>query len=209
MILYHYTTLMGAIGIAKTERIFKGRCISQDGKSTISDFAVNLTTSQSCIGHGLHLGNIITKELAYKISKEHPNSLYLEKPKKPSGDYKLLDHSQIRFEIEIHENDKDAIKCTDFYKNNPETIFFLAASGHNPLLGYLEDNEFLSFIKKFKSGSMGNMSQSWYYYKNEIIATQTKVAISSNFNEYSNSMEFSDFKNTIDAEMAQQAQPSK
>ncbi|MFM2083198.1 MAG: hypothetical protein RLY95_16 [Pseudomonadota bacterium] len=189
MIFYHYTSAHGLNGISETKKILKGQGVLVNGSKVNPALGVNLTTSPSCIGHGLHLGQSIA--LGSDLYKKMPANVWVQKG---LNCVKLVDHSQVRLEIKLERNDPLAQSAADYYSSNPAILRRLAFTGHNPLMPYLGQGEIDGYRAAFEIGALKDMSATWYYYFGEIpIECIRSVSICSAFNVYRGSMKFSEW----------------
>lgn len=187
MIFYHYTTANGARAIAETQKIRKGRGVLADGLKIESELGVNLTTSPSCIGHGLPFG----QKLSEDIFKKAPSTTFVWKNPDDPTDIRLLDHSKFRLEIELDEQDLKLQSATAYYAKNLKLLKNLALTGHDPLLDCRSKLEQEMCRAAFISGNIEDMSRTWYYYFDEIPATKIKsISVASVFDVYDATMPF-------------------
>lgn len=198
MIFYHYTTDNGAAQIALSRKIFKGRGTLADGSKIEPKLGVNLTTSQSCIGHGLPFGQKLSADL-FNIA---PSTVWVQRNPDDPTDMKLLDHSKVRLEIEIDIQDSKLQSAENYYANNLKLLENLALTGHAPLLDYLPKLQQEMCRAAFFRGDLENMSKSWYYYFDEIPVSKIKsISLASSFNVYKDTMPFSEWLGMFDKEM--------
>jgi hypothetical protein len=190
MTYYHYTTRYGALHIARLRRVLKGRGVLADGSTIAPQLGVNLTTSPSCIGHGLHLGQRLRPDLIQAL----PSTVWVKKNPKDPTDIRLLDHSAYRLEIELEPSDSKLQSATDYYAKNPRLLKNLALTGYNPLFDYLTDRERSLYSALFASGDLQDMSPTWYYYFDDISVFKVKsISQASSFDLYSDSFACSDW----------------
>jgi hypothetical protein len=188
MIFYHYTTLHGATYIALSGKIFKGRGTLANGSKIEPKLGVNLTTSPSCIGHGLPMGQKLSPDLFNKVPL---TAGILQNPDDPT-DMKLLDHSEFRLEVELDIQDSKLQSAKSYYANNLKLLQNLALTGHDPLLDCRPELEQVMCRAAFFRGDLEDMSRNWYYYFDEIPTSNIKsVSLATAFNVYGLTRPFS------------------
>ncbi len=185
MIYYHYTTQHGAFHIAHSGKILKGQGALADGSAIAPQLGVNLTTSPSCIGHGLHLGQKLSATLIQTL----PSTVWVKRNPQDLADIHLLEHSAYRLEVELESDDYLLQSATDYYKHNPRLLKTLALTGHNPLFDYLTEREKNHYLFAFLNGELQDMSSTWYYYFDDIVASKIKsISRASSFDVYSQAL---------------------
>lgn len=190
MIYYHYTTRHGAIHIAQLRRILKGKGVLADGSAIAPQLGVSLTTSSSCVGHGLHLGQRLSDDLIQTI----PSTVWVKRNPKDLNDIRLLDHSAYRLEIEIESSDPLLQSATDYYAKNSRLLENLALTGYNPLFNYVTDSQKNIYLTLFLNGHLQDMSATWYYYFSDISVCKIKsISQASAFDVYDDSMGCADW----------------
>lgn len=197
MTYYHYTTQHGALHIARSRKILKGRGALANGSAIAPQLGVNLTTSPSCIGHGLHLG----QKLSAKIVQKLPSTVWVRRSPIDPTNIQLLDHSAYRLEIELDPHDSLLQSATEYYIQNPRLLKNLALTGHNPLFDYLTDRERSLYLAAFLSGELKDMSPTWYYYFDDIAVSKIKsISKASSFDAYNQSHPYAELLELCDQE---------
>lgn len=160
MKLYHFTSWYGFLGIADRRIVRKGKVFTG---GHVKPLAVSLTTNPSNRLLGIPDGRQLEPHIAGALDDK---SVGIDQK---TGTHYCVDHTAFRFAFEIQQDDPNLVNVSDFYAQEPESLFALGLSATHPFYSLLEASQQDILAARFLSDRYNaDRTDQWWYYLEDL-----------------------------------------